>query len=97
MSGNRSNHWRQQAMILGRVERLLGSDSRVNPYPVRSEQWMAFQEGWFRDFAEPVTNEICKKKTIQKRLDRTDRVSLTCDDSDCQHVLQLTSCKVRCK
>jgi hypothetical protein len=81
MSANKSNHWRQQAMILGRVERLLGSDCKVNPYPVRSEQWMAFQEGWFRDFNEPVTVEICKQKTSQKRLERTDRVSLTSGDA----------------
>jgi hypothetical protein len=84
MSGERSNHWRQQAIILGRVERLLGRDCNVNPYPVRSEQWMAFQEGWFREFDKPVIDEICKQNPKRKRLDRANRVSSRCD-SDCQN------------
>jgi hypothetical protein len=84
MSGERSNHWRQQAIILGRVERLLGRDCNVNPYPVRSEQWMAFQEGWFREFDKPVIDEICKQNPKRKRLDRANRVSTRCD-SDCQN------------
>ena len=83
MSGERSNHWRQQAIILGRVERLLGRDRSVNPYPLRSEQWMAFQEGWFRNLDEPVIDEICKQNPKRKRLNRANRVSTRCD-SDCQ-------------
>jgi hypothetical protein len=73
------------SIILGRVERLLGRDCSVNPYPLRSEQWMAFQEGWVRDFEEPVIDEICKQNTKRKRLDRANRVSLACGDTDCQH------------
>jgi hypothetical protein len=44
-----------QAKILGRVERLMGSDSTVNPFPVRSKEWEAFREGWFLDLDDPVT------------------------------------------
>jgi hypothetical protein len=66
MGNIKTKHWRQHAMILGRVERLLGSDCRVNPYPVRSEQWMAFREGWFRDFDEPVIDELCKQKNTSE-------------------------------
>lgn len=56
-----------QAKILGRVERLLGRDCVVNPYPARSEQWEAFQEGWFRDLGDPITREICKRSKAGNR------------------------------
>ncbi len=49
---------RLQAKILGRVERLLGRESRVNPFPETSELWSAFQEGWLRALNDPLTHEI---------------------------------------
>jgi hypothetical protein len=50
--------WRLQAKILGRVERLLGSDSSLNPFPAMSPQWEAFREGWLRALDDPISREI---------------------------------------
>ena len=46
------------AKILGRVERLLGSDCDVNPYPATSTQWEAFREGWFRSPDDPISRDF---------------------------------------
>ena len=52
-----------QAKLLGRVERLLGRDDRVNPFPEASELWSAFQEGWQRALDAPLTQELRSYET----------------------------------
>ena len=47
-----------QAKILGRVERLMGNDCNVNPFPVATKNWVAFREGWLRDLGDPLSHEI---------------------------------------
>ena len=60
-----------QAKILGRVERLLGSDCEVNPFPAMSKQWESFREGWLqaRDAPISVGNPLFEKN----RVDRLDQ------------------------
>ncbi len=47
-----------QAKVLGRVERLMGMGSNVNPFPESSKNWEAFQQGWLRDLGDPLSREI---------------------------------------
>ena len=50
-----------QATFLGRVERLAGNGIDSNPYPVDSNLWIAFIEGWRRQLDNPLTETILKK------------------------------------
>jgi len=47
-----------QAKVLGRVERLLGRNFRVNPYPDTSKEWEAFREGWFQALDDPISRDF---------------------------------------
>ncbi len=47
-----------QAKILGRVERLMGRDCNVNPFPAATKNWEAFREGWLRDPGDPLSHEM---------------------------------------
>jgi hypothetical protein len=58
MRERKQKQTRLQAKILGRVERLLGRDCRVNPFPEASELWSAFQEGWLRALNDPLSHEL---------------------------------------
>jgi len=58
MSLRRINPRQLQAIILGRVERLLGSDCDVNPYPEKSDLWEAFRDGWFRALDDSIFREL---------------------------------------
>jgi hypothetical protein len=49
-----------EAMILGRVERLLGNDLVVNPYPATTRQWLAFRSGWLRPLTDPISQEMSR-------------------------------------
>ena len=60
-----------QAKILGRVERLLGRDCNVNPYPDTSAEWEAFREGWFLALDDPISRDF-RTYGIKRR----DRLSL---------------------
>jgi hypothetical protein len=46
-----------QAKILGRVERIMGSNCNVNPFPAESPQWYAFREGWLRELDDPISQD----------------------------------------
>lgn len=48
----------RDAMILGRVERLMGNSVSVNPFPEYSRRWLAFNAGWFRPLKDPVYQEL---------------------------------------
>jgi hypothetical protein len=63
-----------QANILGRVERLLGSDCDINPFPAMSKQWESFREGWLQALDAPISagNPIFGKN----RRDRPDQEGL---------------------
>jgi hypothetical protein len=55
-------HKTLQAKILGRVERLTGKPITSNPFPRMSDQWLAFQEGWFREPDDSLIREICSRR-----------------------------------
>ncbi len=58
MSTKEYKHTVLQAKVLGRVERLLGSDCNANPFPEMTKQWTAFREGWFRDLTNSLSCEL---------------------------------------
>jgi hypothetical protein len=58
MKEKKGKQTRLQAQLLGRVERLLGRESRVNPYPESSELWTSFREGWLRTLDNPLSHEL---------------------------------------
>jgi hypothetical protein len=48
----------QRAKMLGRVERLLGSDCNVNPYPEMSKEWEKFREGWIQPTNDHISRDF---------------------------------------
>ena len=62
----------RDAMLLGRVERLLGNNVSVNPFPKHSNRWLAFRAGWFRSLDDPVCQElrILRHSTLQREKER---------------------------
>ncbi len=58
MEEKRESPTKLQAKILGRVERLLGRECCVNPFPEASALWTAFQEGWHRTLDNPLSHEL---------------------------------------
>jgi hypothetical protein len=54
----RKDYDMMRAKILGRVERLLGSECAVNPFPVMSLKWEAFREGWVQAPDNPISRDF---------------------------------------
>jgi hypothetical protein len=67
-----------QAKILGRVERIMGSDCDVNPFPVASPQWNAFREGWLRELDDPISQDCGtqgRERPALKNITKQERMS----------------------
>ncbi len=66
LSTNKTQTLEMQALLLGRVERLLGSASSANPFPEGSALWQAFHEGWSRPRNEPVSRRRERRMITQE-------------------------------